>query len=475
MEEGSSKGYVVARRSTMAHRARRLPNGNRVTDEISVGVLARTFPLAKVKAVLKSTGKDSLRQRELPAHVVVYYVLALSLWMESSCREVLRFLLEGLQWHLGPERPYKVTGKSGISQARSRLGWEALKQLHQELVRPVAQKQTRGAWYRQWRLVSLDGSTMEVADTPENVQEFGRPGASRGQAAYPLLRFVSLLENGTHVLFATQTGPFKSCERELAKGVLPELRSGMLCLADRYFTVYELWQKACSTGADLLWRAKTNRKLENHQPLPDGSYLSYIYPSAKARRQRRDGILVRVIEYRLEGAAGKEPFYRLLTTVLDAEQAPAQELAALYHERWEIETTLDEFKVHLRGAQMVLRSRTPDLVRQAFYGFLMTHFAIRGLMHEAALLAQEDPDRLSFVHAVRVVRRKLPIFVISPQRRTGGFASGGLTGNLGGTSEQQPWSEHSPRGQTQDEQISAPSPISMSDPSPEHQDLYGDS
>lgn len=429
----------------MARGPSRLPNGKRVTDEISVGVLAKTFPVSQIRAVLKSTGKESIRERELPAHVVVYYVLALCLWMESSCREVLRFLLEGLQWHLGPERSYKVTGKSGISQARSRLGWEPMQQLYQQLVGPVAEKETRGAWYREWRLVSLDGSTMEVADTPENVAEFGRPGASRGQAAYPHLRFVALLENGTHVLFAAQMGPFKSCETELAKTVVKHLRAGMLCLADRYFPVYQLWNEAHSTGADLLWRGKKNLRLDCCQRLPDGSYLSYLYPGSKARRQGREGVLVRVIEYRLQGVAGSEPFYRLLTTVLDAQRAPARELAALYHERWEMETALDEFKVHLRGAQVVLRSRTPDLVRQEFYGFLLTHFAIRGLMHEAALLAQEDPDRLSFVHAVRVVRRKLPTFILSPQRRTRGFASGGLTGNLGGASQQQPWSEYSPR------------------------------
>ena len=147
---------------------------------------------------------------------------------------------------------------------------------------------------------------------------------------------------------------------------------------------------------------------------PDGSYLSRIYPSERDWRHKTNGIGVRVIDYQLEGVERAEPIYRLVTSILDYEKAPAQELAALYHERWEIETALDELKTHLRGAQIVLRSKTPDLVRQEFYGFLMAHFAIRGLMHEAALQAREDPDRLSFLHAVCVVRRKLPVFSAIP-------------------------------------------------------------
>lgn len=169
-----------------------------------------------------------------------------------------------------------------------------------------------------------------------------------------------------------------------------------------------------SPGADLLWRVKTNALLPRETEFPDGSYLSHIYPSEKDRRHKTNGVQVRVIEYCLEGVAGAEPIYRLVTTILDPDQAPAEELAALYHERWEIETALAELKTHLRGAKIVLRSKTPDLVRQEFYGFIMAHFAIRGLMHEAALQADKDPDELSFLHTVRVVRRKLPRFATIP-------------------------------------------------------------
>ncbi|MBU4264320.1 MAG: transposase, partial [Proteobacteria bacterium] len=172
--------------------------------------------------------------------------------------------------------------------------------------------------------------------------------------------------------------------------------------------------QAKSTGADLLWRVKKNLRLPCEKRLPDGSYLSRVYASAKDQRHERNGVVVRVIEYKLQGVPDSEPLYRLLTTILDHESAPAKELAALYHERWEIETSIGELKTHLRGSKIVLRSKTPDLVKQEFYGLMMAHFAIRGLMHEAALKADEDPDRLSFLHAVRVVRRKMTHFAFIP-------------------------------------------------------------
>lgn len=392
-----------------------LPAGSRVTDYISLGVVANTFPVKTVHSVLKATGTASVRERNLPAHVVVYFVIAMALHMQSSTREVLRCLLEGLQWLLGPSATIKVAGKSGISQARTRLGWEPMRQLHDEVVKPIATSATRGAWYRGWRLVSLDGSTLDVADEPANEEAFGRPGSSRGSSAFPQIRFVSLVENGTHVLFGSRMADYKTSEIALAKAVLPLLQPGMLCLADRNFFGCALWDQARATGADLLWRVKAQQiRLPCEQRLPDGSYLSCIYLSDKDRRRKTNGIKVRVIEYELKDIEDSEPVYRLVTTILDHEQAPAKELAALYHERWEIETALDELKTHLRGANIVLRSKTPDLVRQEFYGLIMAHFATRGLMHEAALKADVDPDSLSFIHAVRVVRRKLGVFAAVP-------------------------------------------------------------
>jgi len=403
----------------MARTIAELPKGSRITDYISLGVVAKTFPVDTVKSILEATGRSSRRQRELPAHVVVYYVIALALYMQSSYREVLRCLLEGIQWLRHPSVRVKVTGKSGISQARTRLGVEPLQQLHDQTVRPIAVEATKGAWYRGRRVVSLDGSTLDVADEDANDKAFGRPLAQRGKSAFPQIRFVSLVENGTHVLFGSQMGGYGTSEMALAKRMLPWLGQGMLCLADRYFFSFELWQQAGATGAELLWRVRKNLRLVCEQRLADSSYLSRIYPSGQDRKRNSNGVVVRVIDYRLEGVAGAEPIYRLVTTLLDPVKAPAPELAALYHERWEIETALDELKTHLRGARIVLRSKTPDLVRQEFYGLLMAHFAIRGLMHEAALRVNEDPDRLSFVHAVRVVRRKIPSFHAIPPRGPG--------------------------------------------------------
>lgn len=217
-----------------------------------------------------------------------------------------------------------------------------------------------------------------MADTVENDEAFGHPGASRGSSAFPKIRFVALLENGTHVLWNARMADYATDEITLARDVVPGLRKGMLCLADRFFPSFELWRAAAKTGADLLGRVRQNARLEVDQRLPDGSYLSRIYASTKDRRKQRHAIVVRVVEYRLKDAPGAEPIYWLITTILDPAAAPAKELAALCHERWAIEASLDELKTHLRGAQIVLRSKTPELVRQEFYGLLMpiTPFAV---------------------------------------------------------------------------------------------------
>jgi hypothetical protein len=300
-------------------------------------------------------------------------------------------------------------------------------------------------------LVSLDGSCLDAADTEANRAAFGMPGASRGASAFPQLRFVALVENGTHVLFGAQLGRYDEGETTLAQAALPALRPGMLCLADRPFFGHALWQAAAASGADRLWRVKPTLRLPREAMLADGSFLTTVYPSDKDRRHRSGGIRVRVVEYRLAGVAGAEPLYRLVSSILDPAQAPAAELAALYHERWEIEGALAELKTQLRGARVVLRSTTPALVRQEFWGLLLAHFAIRGLMHEAALQADEDPDRLSFSHAVRVVRRKLPLFAALSPSGQARFASGGAGRDPGGARGERPWPAGAARRQTQDD------------------------
>ncbi|MBI5569442.1 MAG: IS4 family transposase [Desulfomonile tiedjei] len=403
----------------MARTAATLEGGVRISDYITLGVVARQFPADLVESVLMATGRASQRHRDLPAHVVIYYVIALALFTQASCREVLRCLMEGIRWLQCEVPEPRIAGKSAISQARSRLGWEPLQRLHDEVVKPIATQDTRGAWYRQWRIVSLDGCTLDVPDDPAIESAFGRPSAARGTSAFPQIRFVSLVESGTHVLFATRMGGFSSSERVLADGVIPALAPGMLCLADRGFYGFQFWGLARATGAELLWRVNSKLGLPREEELEDGSYLSTLYPT-RERRHPSKGVRVRVIEYTLQGIPPPpdpedEPTYRLITTILDPKVAPAVELAALYPERWEIESAFDELKTHLRGRQMLLRSKTPDLIRQEFYGLMMAHFAIRGLIHEAAFKAEIDPDRLSFIHAVRVVRRTLPHFAaLSP-------------------------------------------------------------
>jgi hypothetical protein len=293
-----------------------------------------------------------------------------------------------------------------IAQARQRLGPEPVRRLWESSARPLGDVQIPGAFYRGLRLVALDGSTLAVPDTAANRKHFGKPGASRGEAAFPQLRLVGRVETGTHGFFAAAHGPYARSERALAETLLAALKPGMLCLADRRFGSFPFWQKAAASGVALLWRIRSNLMLSAEEVLADGSCLSTLYASPKDRRHRREGVRVRVIEYRLEGEPAGAT-YRLMTTLLDAAQAPAEELAASYPERWAPEGAFDELKTHLRGGQVVLRSKTTALIEQELYGLLFAHRAVRTLMAKAARKPEFDPDRLSFSHTVRVIRRKL--------------------------------------------------------------------
>jgi hypothetical protein len=389
--------------------------GDRLSDLMNIGVLTSRFPLDEVHAVLQKTGRSSQRVRDLPAHVMVYYVIAMALYRAESTREVLRLLLEGLHAIVGLGRTIEAAGKAAISRARTRLGVEPVKELYDRLVKPVATTETLGAFYRTWRVVAMDGFTLATPDTVANEQAFGRPASpSGGKSAYPLIRGVGLVEVGTHVLFGAVVGSYGTGEVTLAHEVVPRLEKGMLCLADRYFPGFELWREALQAGADLVWRVRSRIHFEVEERLPDGSYLSHFYPKRQKGGRREEAIRVRVIEYRVKNPDGEDQDIRLITSILDWTAAPAAELAQLYHERWEFETALDEFKTHLRGTSTVLRSQTPELVRQEVYGILLAHSALRGLMHEAAVHAGRDPDRISFIHTVRVVRRTLPRFAAFP-------------------------------------------------------------
>lgn len=365
------------------------------------------FPPELVDRVVARAGRRERRQRLLPARVVVYYVLAMALFADCSYEEVMRQLVEGLSWASGWRVPWQVPSNAAIFLARQRLGPEPLAALFEEVASPLAVPGTAGAFYRDWRLVSIDGTCIDVPDTNANEERFGRARSGRGEGvgAYPQLRLVGLAECGTHALLKVSAGAYTDGEQTLASGVVDALKPGMLCLADRGFYSFSLWDRARATGAELLWRMKSNQRLPVLERFPDGSWRTEVF--AAEDRKRQHGVSARAIQYTVEdpGRPSSEARYRLLTTILDPERAPAQELAPLYPQRWEFETTLDELKVHQRGPRVVLRSKLPDGVIQELYGYLCVHYAIRWLMHAVALEAGHDPDRVSFIHALRVARR----------------------------------------------------------------------
>lgn len=392
----------------MARTRKSLPSEVDVAHLISAGVLASVCPRALIEEVLADTGRGSQRERLLPAPAVVYYVMALALWREAPLEEVLRVVCEGLHWLGGGAAGAVQASKSAISQARTRLGSEVMHRLAERVLRPLAAPGVPGAWYRGSRIMALDGSCMDVADETVNAKFFGYPGASRGQSAFPQARVLGLVECGTHAVVAASIAPYAVSEKAMASELLPvKLTHDMLVLADRGFYSFKLWRLACATGAKLAWRVTATLGLPVQQLLPDGSYLSTVFDGTD--RARGDGHLVRVVDYTLQDSAKPvQESYRLVTNIMDPLAAPALELAALYHERWEIESVFDEFKTHLRANSTVLRSKTPELVEQELWGLLLAHFAIRQLMAQAAWPRGLDPDRLSFMHAVRVIKRKMP-------------------------------------------------------------------
>jgi hypothetical protein len=375
---------------------------------VSLGALSKFFPPKQIEEILRANKREEKRRRKLPSLELMLFLIALGLHASEGCRAVLRRVLLR-KGSVAEEALDRMSSDSAISQARARLGWKPIRDLYQSVVGPIATRKTIGAWYRRWRLVTLDGSTLDLADTSRNERAFGRPGASRGKAAFPQLRWVTLLENGTHVLFGAEMGRYSTGEKTLAKKVVTRLPADALCFADRNFFSYVLWNAALATGAALLWRVSSNLILPKLRRLPDGSYLSKIYPSSKARAKDRNGVPVRLIEYRLK--PGGTEVYRLICSILDPKKAPGVQLANLYPKRWTIETVLGEIKTRLRGARVVLRSKVPDLVRQDFYGLLLAHFGVRALMHESALNENINPADLSFVHAVRTIDRYLTLYV----------------------------------------------------------------
>jgi hypothetical protein len=381
-------------------------------DRPLLEALAAAIPDAAVETAIEATGTRERRPRRLPTHLVVTLVVAMGLWAAESMRHVLAEVVAG--WRevgAGRAAAWRVPSTAAIVQARRRAGARLLRELFHAVAGPVATPATPGAFLGDRRLMAIDGTTIDIADTPDNDRAFGRPTTHRGnkRGAFPQVRVVALIETGTHALCGAVLRPFRCGEAPAALRLLRAVGPGMLLLWDRGVHSYAMIRATLARQADFLGRTKRNVVLRPTEVLADGSFLARVYPTPTARRRDEDGIVVRVIEYVLDTAAGPgRETYRLLTSLLDERAFPAERLAATYHERWEVETTLDEVKVHQWAHPRPLRSKRPREVVQEIYGLLLAHLAIRTLMHQAALRDGIDPDRLSFTGALRVLRRAIP-------------------------------------------------------------------
>ncbi len=381
----------------------------RLSDLVSVGVLTRVFPPTLVDEVIAQEGRTEQRHRSLPARVMAYFSIGMALYSEGSYEAVYSQLTDGLSWASGWQETYRPPSKSAIFQARVRLGSEPLAALFERVAAPLGTESMARGWLAGRRLVTVDGTCLDVADTAVNAEHFGRPGVNKGeQAAFPMARVVALAECGTHAMFAANVGTYSQSETALVEPLLDRLTPGMLLTEDRGFFSYSLWRKATVTGADVLWRVPTDAggpKPVHVGDLPDGSWLAQLHQTHSAAARRAEPMPVRVIDYTIDDGRDNRTRYRLLTTLLDPAEADAVDLAAAYTQRWEIEIAFDELKTHQRGPRTVLRSKSPDLVRQEIWGHLCCHYAIRSLMADATTLTGHDPDRVSFVAALRITRQ----------------------------------------------------------------------
>lgn len=386
---------------------RKPESDRRLSDAVSVGVLTKVFPPEVVDEVIAACGRTEKRRRSLPARVVAYFAMGMALHADGSYEDVLALISDGLAWTQREAGPVRLANKAAISHARGRLGPEPMAALFARVASPLATPATPGCFLAGRRLVAIDGTCLDLADTPRNAEHFGRPGVMKGErAAFPQARLVAIAECGTHAVFEAVVGPYTTSENATARALLGRLQPGMLCLADRGFYSFLAWQAALETGADLCWRVKDNLRLQPIEQLGDGSWLAEVFDSV-ADRGREHPLPVRVIEYTIEDGRDPTGPFRLITSILDPAEAPAIELAAAYTQRWEIETSLDELKTHQRGPRAVLRSGSPELVYQEIWGHLCCHYAIRTLMFDAANTAGRDPDRVSFVAALRIARRSI--------------------------------------------------------------------
>jgi hypothetical protein len=358
------------------------------------------------RQVLQQTGHHNRSHCRLTHEVMLWVVLAMGILTDLPLREVFR--------HSTRRRPGQTLPcRSALCQARQRLGVTPVRRLHAAVVRPLARPDRPGGHYRGLHLVGIDGTVLDVPDSPANARVFGRHRGGRGAAAFPQVRKLSLVELGTHAELAFVLKPCRRGEADMVAGLLRHLRPGMLLLCDRGLFSYALWQQWQQRGVQLLLRVQSRLTLRPLQRLADGSYLAKIYPTSQHRQRDREGLVVRVIKYTLDDPqrVGHAQVHTLLTTLLDTHEYPARELIPLYHERWEHEVALDEQKTHQAprqvGKEAHLRSETPAGVVQELYALSLGHYVTRALLAEAAASAGLDPDRLSFCGCLRILRLRL--------------------------------------------------------------------
>ena len=394
----------------------------RLTDHIGLGVLSARFDRDLLEEVVNRSGRREKRSRRLPAHVMIRYVIAMGLFFTESYDEVMRRLVGNLRKLGSWVDDWQVPTKSAITQARQRLGVEPVKALFERACVPLASTGTKGAWLARRRLMAIDATSFDVADTDANASRFGRMGSGPKASAYPKLHVAALAECGSHAIVGAVLGGCRTGERTLVADLAVSVGPDMLVLADAGLYSYQLFGSFAATGADLAWRIGASVSVGHLRWLPDGSYLALIYtPGLSAARRARLveqakaghaipaelARVVRIVEYTVPERNPDGELIVVITTVLDPLDLPALDLAQAYHERWEEESALDEIKTDLRGRGEVLRSKTPDLVEQQLWGLLLAHYAIRGLLLDAADPAGYDPDRMSFIKGIRVVRRQV--------------------------------------------------------------------
>jgi hypothetical protein len=384
-----------------------------VSTQDAGAILDRLTGLSKVihpeimDQALLQTGRGKQKACRLSHGVMLWVVLAMGVLTHLPIRQVFK--------HARRMRPgEKTPSRSNLCEARQRLGVEPVQRVFDLVVGPLARPQTPGAFYKGLRPMGIDGTVQDVPDTPANAAHFGRSSGGRGDAAFPQVRKVSLVELGTHVEVAMAIGGWHDSEQKLVGRLFDKIPADALLIEDRGFFSYEHWKTLDARSVKLLLRVKSNMILRPIQRLPDGSYLAKIYPSSYARDKDRDGIVVRVIEYTLDDPqrTGHGQKHLLLTNLFDHETYPALELACQYHERWEEELVFDEQKTHQDprrpGKAAQLRSQTPAGVEQELYALSLGHFVVRALMLEAATTDNLDVDRLSFTGCLRILQARLP-------------------------------------------------------------------